>query len=74
MVTPRAQVTRAGYITRPRPLCPRPRPRPWSVWHSVQCSEGAAGNMYVKIEDTIPEEEEDMLDMDTLIHNRCNKG
>ena len=30
--------------------------------------------MYVKIEDTIPEEEEDMLDMDTLIHNRCNKG
>ena len=67
MVTPRAQVTRAGYIT-------RPRPRPWSVWHSVQCSEGAAGNMYVKIEDTIPEEEEDMLDTDTLIHNRCNKG
>ena len=30
--------------------------------------------MYVKIEDTIPEEEEDMLDTDTLIHNRCNKG
>ena len=28
--------------------------------------------MYVKIEDTIPEEEEEDV-LDTLIHNRCNQ-
>ena len=73
MVTLRAQVTTCySWLHNPPPPPPLVSPpRPWSVWHGVQCSEGAAGNMYVKIEDTIPEEEEEDV-LDTLIHNRCN--